>query len=233
MVVRYRADKLSRRDFTRRVLRLTILKAFRLLMRFPSERIGRCGGGNSSGVRALGFKDDRLKRRSRASCRGRYRWRWLDLVYVRLHRLENSYVANCNSMLAIWLWCIDQSTRICITINERTRYKQSPTSERTIRYVVALTRVVTFRLIVSRCYVLSYRIASYRVVWYRVVSRRVEFALNEIKMLSNLHNLTHQVFVEDCIKYTNIWTNKPTFRISFSLKRNSRRIVALVEFSDR
>lgn len=169
MVVRYGAGKLSRRDFTRRVLRLTILKAFRLLMTFPSERIGRCGGGNSSGVRALGFKDDRLKRRSRASCRGRYRWRWLDLVYVRLHRLENSYVANCNSMLAIWTM-VYRSKYAYVYNDQRTNERDTNRVQRpnepfdTSLHWLALLRsalsyrVVRFYLIVSR------RIVSYRVV---------------------------------------------------------------------
>lgn len=174
MVVRYGAGKLSRRDFTRRVLRLTILKAFRLLMTFPSERIGRCGGGNSSGVRALGFKDDRLKRRSRASCRGRYRWRWLDLVYVRLHRLENSYVANCNSMLAIWTM-VYRSKYAYMYNDQRTNAIQTESIVRTNLFDTSLHwlallrsalsyRVVRFYLIVSR------RIASYRIGSYHVVS---------------------------------------------------------------
>lgn len=170
MVVRYGAGKLSRRDFTRRVLRLTILKAFRLLMTFPSERIGRCGGGNSSGVRALGFKDDRLKRRSRASCRGRYRWRWLDLVYVRLHRLENSYVANCNSMLATWT-IVYRSKYVYMYNDQRTNAIQTESNVRTYHSIRRCTD--------SRCYVSLYRIAllgsilSYRVVSCRIVSGRI------------------------------------------------------------
>lgn len=88
MVVGDAASELSRGKFASGVLGLTILKT--LLLILSSERIGRGRVGDSSGVRALGFQDDRLKSRDRASSRGRYRRRWLDLAYVRLYRLKNS-----------------------------------------------------------------------------------------------------------------------------------------------
>lgn len=81
------AGEMSRREFVARFLRwLTILKIF--LLTLSSHVIGLRGVRYSPRVRSFGFQDDRLKSWDRTSSRWGYGRRWLDLVYVRLHRFE-------------------------------------------------------------------------------------------------------------------------------------------------